>query len=152
MARQSASDTSTAEWRLPAIWMGSWDSATLSRSAYSLFRASVAVMLVMSFPPMAFDIVRHTVRYFHPVVKRYPTPSITCGGRIADTRKTHKPAVSRRAHAAVSPHAALRGKQPIRYTPSSRRSNRPSCMRSEEHTSELQSPLNLVCRLLLEKK
>src|SRR5574337_1355093 len=25
-------------------------------------------------------------------------------------------------------------------------------LRSEEHTSELQSPLNLVCRLLLEKK
>src|SRR5256885_2998846 len=34
---------------------------------------------------------------------------------------------------------------------------RPSCItqppgRSEEHTSELQSPCNLVCRLLLEKK
>src|SRR2546426_4337121 len=28
----------------------------------------------------------------------------------------------------------------------------PSCSRSEEHTSELQSPCNLVCRLLLEKK
>src|SRR5256885_12726583 len=27
-----------------------------------------------------------------------------------------------------------------------------ACMRSEEHTSELQSPCNLVCRLLLEKK
>src|SRR5215467_15040719 len=27
-----------------------------------------------------------------------------------------------------------------------------SIMRSEEHTSELQSPCNLVCRLLLEKK
>src|SRR5688500_19095426 len=27
-----------------------------------------------------------------------------------------------------------------------------SCPRSEEHTSELQSPCNLVCRLLLEKK
>src|SRR5256885_6700300 len=27
-----------------------------------------------------------------------------------------------------------------------------SCARSEEHTSELQSPCNLVCRLLLEKK
>src|SRR5260370_18002794 len=26
------------------------------------------------------------------------------------------------------------------------------CLRSEEHTSELQSHLNLVCRLLLEKK
>src|SRR5256885_3976866 len=27
-----------------------------------------------------------------------------------------------------------------------------ACFRSEEHTSELQSPCNLVCRLLLEKK
>src|SRR5256885_11396572 len=29
---------------------------------------------------------------------------------------------------------------------------RPLVYRSEEHTSELQSPCNLVCRLLLEKK
>src|SRR2546426_12604270 len=36
-------------------------------------------------------------------------------------------------------------------TPSARRKARPS-RRSEEHTSELQSPCNLVCRLLLEKK
>src|SRR2546426_2668426 len=28
----------------------------------------------------------------------------------------------------------------------------PRFLRSEEHTSELQSPCNLVCRLLLEKK
>src|SRR5256885_11597911 len=28
----------------------------------------------------------------------------------------------------------------------------PRTLRSEEHTSELQSPCNLVCRLLLEKK
>src|SRR5256885_9723502 len=28
----------------------------------------------------------------------------------------------------------------------------PMAFRSEEHTSELQSPCNLVCRLLLEKK
>src|SRR5256885_12893901 len=28
----------------------------------------------------------------------------------------------------------------------------PDDLRSEEHTSELQSPCNLVCRLLLEKK
>src|SRR5688500_19834745 len=31
-------------------------------------------------------------------------------------------------------------------------SNRPDLWRSEEHTSELQSPCNLVCRLLLERK
>src|SRR5260370_26408784 len=30
--------------------------------------------------------------------------------------------------------------------------NAPPSLRSEEHTSELQSHLNLVCRLLLEKK
>src|SRR5256885_2960603 len=38
---------------------------------------------------------------------------------------------------------------------SNRSGKRPSSagsMRSEEHTSELQSPCNLVCRLLLEKK
>src|SRR5690348_17457519 len=34
-----------------------------------------------------------------------------------------------------------------------RRSTRPpGARRSEEHTSELQSPVHLVCRLLLEKK
>src|SRR5256885_10075488 len=34
-----------------------------------------------------------------------------------------------------------------------RKINHPSeVLRSEEHTSELQSPCNLVCRLLLEKK
>src|SRR5256885_13225051 len=32
------------------------------------------------------------------------------------------------------------------------RHSRPEHARSEEHTSELQSPCNLVCRLLLEKK
>src|SRR5574341_2459001 len=32
------------------------------------------------------------------------------------------------------------------------RASRPGPSRSEEHTSELQSPTNLVCRLLLEKK
>src|SRR5260370_31057082 len=37
--------------------------------------------------------------------------------------------------------------------PNSRRAERARCARrSEEHTSELQSHLNLVCRLLLEKK
>src|SRR5690348_17916259 len=30
--------------------------------------------------------------------------------------------------------------------------HRLGCRRSEEHTSELQSPVHLVCRLLLEKK
>src|SRR5256885_14243228 len=42
------------------------------------------------------------------------------------------------------------------YAPKEPRTTRPDgspvIFRSEEHTSELQSPCNLVCRLLLEKK
>src|SRR5688572_31774870 len=37
-------------------------------------------------------------------------------------------------------------------TPTKRAPSCSSCSRSEEHTSELQSQSNLVCRLLLEKK
>src|SRR2546430_10067012 len=58
--------------------------------------------------------------------------------------------------------AATRGAVPAQITFSARsalisESLRPSsvstsCVRSEEHTSELQSQSNLVCRLLLEKK
>src|SRR5207237_8403226 len=40
---------------------------------------------------------------------------------------------------------------PIRPMPVTT-SSQPKLLRSEEHTSELQSHLNLVCRLLLEKK
>src|SRR5256885_11896770 len=49
--------------------------------------------------------------------------------------------------AAARGRAALRGNQHAR-----RCFRRPWRERSEEHTSELQSPCNLVCRLLLEKK
>src|SRR5688572_33250120 len=44
----------------------------------------------------------------------------------------------------------VRGRAPRRSTHDS--SGRIRCARSEEHTSELQSQSNLVCRLLLEKK
>src|SRR5215467_4875536 len=48
----------------------------------------------------------------------------------------------------------LRSSLPLQLAPTPRLSqtNRVSHPRSEEHTSELQSPCNLVCRLLLEKK
>src|SRR5205807_5240449 len=40
------------------------------------------------------------------------------------------------------------GRRPV----STKQSSTSRFVRSEEHTSELQSPCNLVCRLLLEKK
>src|ERR1039457_4679070 len=49
-----------------------------------------------------------------------------------------------RSHEIRNPKPEIRNKSEIR---------RPKAQnRSEEHTSELQSPCNLVCRLLLEKK
>src|SRR5687768_18267696 len=49
----------------------------------------------------------------------------------------------------------LRGPRPAHLSPLVRRAERAAQVRedrSEEHTSELQSRLHLVCRLLLEKK
>src|SRR2546422_2595028 len=65
------------------------------------------------------------------------------------TRTTPSGGASCRARA-VSRAGPPRGDWPSsRATPHPRRSRR---SRSEEHTSELQSRLHLVCRLLLEKK
>src|SRR3989454_7549366 len=54
---------------------------------------------------------------------------------------------------ATTPSEVADASPPASAAPPSgwRRAPRDNC-RSEEHTSELQSPCNLVCRLLLEKK
>src|SRR2546426_5851135 len=71
---------------------------------------------------------------------------------------------SRRTGRAVRPHGRFgdcaRRPAYVPHGPDVRRARpspstagaRPGGARSEEHTSELQSPCNLVCRLLLEKK
>src|ERR1017187_4751311 len=50
-----------------------------------------------------------------------------------------------------SPHGAILPADPLRLHPV-RAIPAAALVRSEEHTSELQSPMYLVCRLLLEKK
>src|SRR5256885_9627298 len=57
-------------------------------------------------------------------------------------------------HDALPISTWLRASATKRYSPraKSSRARRITASRSEEHTSELQSPCNLVCRLLLEKK
>src|SRR2546426_4057800 len=62
-------------------------------------------------------------------------------------------------HGPLNTRSSCRGSQapwsgaiPSRDRSGGLRSSVPDSMRSEEHTSELQSPCNLVCRLLLEKK
>src|SRR2546426_6983165 len=70
--------------------------------------------------------------------------------------------IRHRAHAYVSLEGALEGPDvpktggercpDNRVVMSTHQLHRTAHARSEEHTSELQSPCNLVCRLLLEKK
>src|SRR4051812_49655146 len=68
---------------------------------------------------------------------RDPARAAREGGQAED--RDH-PAAGRREPAAADPRLAWR------------RARRRHPGRSEEHTSELQSHVNLVCRLLLEKK
>src|SRR2546429_5956866 len=74
--------------------------------------------------------------------------------KIAAT--TIRPAIARRAPSTLraSPASLAPATSPIeaRVPIGIRRHANPQRCRSEEHTSELQSRLHLVCRLLLEKK
>src|SRR2546426_8941252 len=53
---------------------------------------------------------------------------------------------------AAAPAAVAAGRPPAAPAPAPPADAFTGNTRSEEHTSELQSPCNLVCRLLLEKK
>src|SRR6266850_8584681 len=55
-------------------------------------------------------------------------------------------------HDALPSWPRARGRSPASSGTATACSASCACTRSEEHTSELQSPCNLVCRLLLEKK
>src|SRR5690242_21327706 len=66
-----------------------------------------------------------------PISTLFPYTTLFRSGRLARQRRIHPP----RRHGEVRRH--------LRARPDAR---------SEEHTSELQSHVNLVCRLLLEKK
>src|SRR5260370_20841230 len=77
---------------------------------------------------------------------RSPTPAIRASAPPPAPRQT--PAPSLGAPADQAGRACLARSRANSTAPI----NPASSLRSEEHTSELQSHLNLVCRLLLEKK
>src|SRR5205807_10620992 len=66
-----------------------------------------------------------------------------CSCRFSRAHRTH--------NGGAREKASFRDDQPARCFRGPLHGHR-HCGRSEEHTSELQSPCNLVCRLLLEKK
>src|SRR5688572_32457720 len=100
-------------------------------------------------------LLSYTVYFFfyyscdHPDLHSFPTRrSSDLSGRRITASSTEKIAV-------VAPIPTARVTNAISENAGVRRSTRRACgtsRRSEEHTSELQSQSNLVCRLLLEKK
>src|SRR5437879_8735423 len=79
----------------------------------------------------------------HRDLHSFPTrrsSDLACGS----SGRSRTPSMPRTASASIS---TLAGVKPAWTTP-----RRCAASRSEEHTSELQSPMYLVCRLLLEKK
>src|SRR2546426_4787512 len=75
--------------------------------------------------------------------------------RFCSTSSTLVPSSLEMADTVVAMDSTSDGWMPSLGSSSRRRRGRLTtarAMRSEEHTSELQSPCNLVCRLLLEKK
>src|SRR5256885_12846079 len=62
------------------------------------------------------------------------------------------PQQSRAGDPALPAHLVREAEEAVGAAVRGRLADKGSAARSEEHTSELQSPCNLVCRLLLEKK
>src|ERR1017187_10921797 len=61
--------------------------------------------------------------------------------------------IRRPPRSTLFPYTTLfRSRRPRCQSPGHRRADHAAANRSEEHTSELQSPMYIVCRLLLEKK
>src|SRR5260370_24845719 len=83
--------------------------------------------------------------FFFLMIRRPPRSTLFPYTTLFRSRATSR---SSGCHAATS-----RDRRPASAAPRPQPSGRPArWLRSEEHTSELQSHLNLVCRLLLEKK
>src|SRR2546426_8797564 len=92
-------------------------------------------------PPPRSTLFPHTTLFRSPLKDTHAAVQIT--GVIADVVVTQ--GLSQRRNSPDQCPLHLPRLQPRRGAAAGRR-------RSEEHTSELQSPCNLVCRLLLEKK
>src|SRR5207247_8779398 len=80
-----------------------------------------------------------------PICERLCRPSAWCAARC---RYLRRPALWRH-HARAGDRSRIAGKGGLSGAPGARAG---ASGRSEEHTSELQSRVDLVCRLLLEKK
>src|SRR2546430_3043274 len=87
--------------------------------------------------------------FFFLMIRRPPRSTLFPYTTLFRSGVRRRAGAHRRARGALS-GAAAAGSRAVRRRPAP--TPRPCAARSEEHTSELQSQSNLVCRLLLEKK
>src|SRR5437762_12767587 len=92
--------------------------------------------------------------FFFLLIRRPPRSTLFPYTTLFRSSVRAKPSPLRQRSSGILRRSAVHALPP---TPCDRRSQEtwalhPSALRSEEHTSELQSPMYLVCRLLLEKK
>src|SRR2546426_8855546 len=91
-------------------------------------------------------------RFFFLMIRRPPRSTLFPYTTLFRSRQSSSVRASTPPLGALEPPTLLtRMSRPPRRSRTSR-ATLPTPSRSEEHTSELQSPCNLVCRLLLEKK
>src|SRR5688572_32621922 len=86
--------------------------------------------------------------FFFLMIRRPPRSTLFPYTTLFRSCRAPSPAAAGRRSAAAPRSCRSRRRRPARARPASAT----SACRSEEHTSELQSQSNLVCRLLLEKK
>src|SRR5207249_6464746 len=102
--------------------------------------------------------ISSTSHVLHQTTHSFPTRRSSDLGRRGiprqETRLQQGPRIVRRqAHQkAVEHRLVIREQQRVPLRADVLAARHPSPVRSEEHTSELQSRFDLVCRLLLEKK
>src|SRR5258708_14964635 len=86
------------------------------------------------------------------MIRRPPRSTLFPYTTLFRSRATRRRAIRRRTCAPPQDRARSRKSVYCTSHPCPRSCPASPCWRSEEHTSELQSPDHLVCRLLLEKK
>src|SRR2546426_6034167 len=99
---------------------------------------------------MSFSLILYSFFFFNDTAT---TEIYTLSLHDALPISRRRPRTTRSRRAGSPPSRA--GSRTASRAAAGRRQPSPGCdpaSRSEEHTSELQSPCNLVCRLLLEKK
>src|SRR5256885_6228231 len=87
------------------------------------------------------------------MIRRPPRSTLFPYTTLFRSRSSAQVLVSQRCssqHSTVAP--SVKRTRKTSFSPCGKTARTRCGLRSEEHTSELQSPCNLVCRLLLEKK